>query len=708
MKTIHLIANAHLDPIWLWPWPAGLDSALATCRSACDRLDAHPDLHFARGEAWVYDMIERTDPALFDRIRAHVQAGQWHIVNGWWVQPDCNLPSGFAMRKQIELGKRYFTDRFGAFPEVAYNVDSFGHSAALPALMHDAGQKYYVMMRPQEHERELPARLFRWRGAEGEPQIITFRIAGAYLTRELRLEHFRKAATELPDGIDHTMCFIGIGDHGGGPTEKIIAWCREHAEAIDGWRMEFSHPQRFFDAVAGQAERLPLVTGELQMHAVGCYSVDRPTKLALRRAEHRAAEAEHIRNLDPAPPADLDDRMEQTWRDICLHQFHDTLGGTCIPSAYPQVHAQLGRAFAEADDYLQLAARRMLGALPDDPRQRLVLLNTDDQPFRGFVECEPWLEWEHWDDAWRLVDDAGNVVPMQRLHSEAMAGSISRLLFKVELQPGQMRCWHIEREGGADTASRVRVEADGIAGDREVGVRFAGADACMTLGDLTVTPRLALLDDASDTWSHHIDHYIEGPAVGATWGPATIEDRGPLMASAFQTGVIGRSDLLAEWRVYAGEPWVELRLRVNWVERFKVLKLVVASPGGQRRLDGIMEGHIDRANDGVERPLRDWTLAPGSSGGLGVVCPACYALDGRPERLRFTLLRSCEMARHDPHHAGSYPRAELSDRGDHEFIFRFSNGLGAQALESSARAIQRPPLGADLTRGMVGWPKPGS
>ena len=35
--TIHMVANAHLDPVWLWPWQTGADEALATCRSACDR-----------------------------------------------------------------------------------------------------------------------------------------------------------------------------------------------------------------------------------------------------------------------------------------------------------------------------------------------------------------------------------------------------------------------------------------------------------------------------------------------------------------------------------------------------------------------------------------------------------------------------------------------------------------------------------------------
>ena len=84
------------------------------------------------------------------------------------------------MRRQIQLGREYFLSRFGRFPEVAYNVDSFGHAASLPALMHEAGQRYYVMMRPGAHEMSLPARLFHWQGTEDGPSILTFRIANSY------------------------------------------------------------------------------------------------------------------------------------------------------------------------------------------------------------------------------------------------------------------------------------------------------------------------------------------------------------------------------------------------------------------------------------------------------------------------------------------------------------------------------------------------
>jgi alpha-mannosidase len=81
--TIHMIGNAHLDPVWLWPWQRGADEALATCRSACDILDAYADARFTRGEAWVYDWVRRMDPVLFARIRAHIAAGRWEVVNGY-------------------------------------------------------------------------------------------------------------------------------------------------------------------------------------------------------------------------------------------------------------------------------------------------------------------------------------------------------------------------------------------------------------------------------------------------------------------------------------------------------------------------------------------------------------------------------------------------------------------------------------------------
>lgn len=701
MKTIHLIFNAHIDPIWLWPWTSGLDEALATCRSACERLERHPDLRFTQGEGWIFQQVEQCDPALFARIRGHIASGRWDISGSWWIQPDCNLPGAEGLAKQIALGRAYMQSRFGQASRIGYNVDSFGHAATLPGLMRAAGQDSYVMMRPQEHEMKLPARLFRWRGFDGGPEVTTFRIAGAYCTRGLWLDHLQRSLSELPDGIDHTMCFLGVGDHGGGPTEEQIAWVREHWERIPGARLEFSTPARYFAAIAAQIPALPLVTGELQHHAIGCFGVHRAVKTGVRRAEHRLHQAQQVvAGLAPAQQAAAAPRLAEAWEKTCFHMFHDTMGGTCIPSAYRQVDDQLGFAAAIADEACQTGMRQRMNAIPEAPVQRVVLLNASDTAAEGWFECEPWLE-DHARGDLDLCDEHDRPIATQVMHSEALAWGPARLLFRARLEAGQMRPLRVHRRKPAAPPCGVETIGErlvSIAG----GVAVDPAAHRIEAAGLALAPRLHLIEDATDTWSHGIDRFPEGPAEAAQWDAPALWERGPLMASAISHGRIGGSRLCAEWRVYAGEAMAELRLRVWWNERRKLLKLVLPLPAAaSARRDGIPGASLARACDGRELPLRDWTLVELAGGQrLGVVCPDVFALDGSRERLRFTLLRGALLAHHEPHQPNA-ARMSWSDQGEHEFRFRFHLGSPEAAdLEAQALAWQRPPLMADLTRGM--------
>ncbi len=722
MITVHLIVNAHLDPLWLWPWTSGVDALLATCRSACDRLDAHPELHFCRGEAWGYDLINRVAPDLADRIYRHIAAGRWHIVGGWWIQPDCNGPSGFALHKQIELGRSYLQAHYGQFPRTAYNVDSFGHAASLPEILRDAGQDRYVMLRPQEHELALPARLFRWRGHPGGREVVTFRIAGGYATGPLTTEHVRRALTDLPPGVKHTMCFVGLGDHGGGPTEEQIAWIAAHCDSIRGCRLEYSWPDRFFDAVADRTDQLPLVTGELQQHAVGCYSVHRAVKVAVRRAEHALAQADLAAATLPQE-TDAEVRLLAAWRRVCFHHFHDTYGGTCIPSAYDIVLAQLGEARATADEIVQLGLRRRLEDLPGDPCHRVVLCNADDAPFDDYAQYVPWFEYGALPDGWRLVDEAGRNVPTQVLQPEAMINwggtYFLRLLFPLQVAAGGLRILRIVRPG---QPCRPLDDHDGVpkpasippaqADAKTLTIRTSTARVSLATGKTQLTlgrdlklplPEFELIDDPTDTWSHGVDRYGPPLPQAAQWEPPRVLDGGPLMASLHQSGRLADSRIIAEYRVYAGRRAVDLRLHVHWAEQRRLLKLALALPGRiASRLDGIPDGQLPRPTDGREYPLRDWTLLELADGRrLGIVCPDVFALDVTPQRVRLTLVRSPLMAHHDPYPQPG-PRAVHSDQGVHEFRLRLVTAaqLTGALLDGAARVWQRPLAGAELTRGM--------
>ena len=699
MKTVHVIFNAHIDPIWLWHWQSGLDEALATCRSACDRIDAHPEATFTRGEAWIYDKIEHTDPKLFERIRKHVQSGQWEVVGGWWLQPDCNFPSGFAMERQMETGRSYFQRTFGFTPRVAYNVDSFGHSASLPELMRAHGQDRYVMMRPQPHEMRLPANLFRWRGYEDGPEVIVFRIVDSYTMSGIPDEsRVRTTLAQLPEGIDHTMLFAGAGDHGGGPTERQIRWLLEHDEDFEDVKLIFSSTSRFFDAIWEQKDSLPLVVGELQQHAVGCYSVYRPIKTEARKAEHLLRQAEVFTQSEPShSPSDAKERIQDGWKRICFAHFHDIMGGTCIHTAYDKPLAQLGWVQDTADDLLQEGLRRKLGELPDDPMQRIVLFNASEKPFDGPVEFMPWLDGMTWGKKWVLLDEKGSAVPYQIIDSEAIVNGLTNLLFPIQVEPSGMRVLRINFDGeGAGTPNSVSASEGTISTSQ--GLRVNEESVVFPDGAILPIPEPVLYEDTSDTWSHNMDRYGEEPIAHAFWGRREVVDNGPLMASWIRHGVIGDSELEEEWRVHSSG-FAEIRLKVNWRERRKLLKLVLPTPWKpSKRLDGIMNGWLERSFDGRELPLRDAILIDET---IGVVSPDVFSLDATQERIRFTLLRSAIMAHHIPHN-GVGPRLVFSDQGEHTFRFRFFSveDIFADFLDLQAAQMHRAPITADLTRGM--------
>lgn len=552
---------------------------------------------------------------------------------------------------------------------------------------------------------KLPARLFRWRGYANGPEVATFRIAKGYCTPDGKLEeHVEAALTDLPFGVDHTMCFVGVGDHGGGPTEEMIEWVRSHRESFPGTRLAFSSPDNFFRATRPSLARLPLVVGELQMHAVGCYSVHRPVKVSLRNAEHRLAQAETVLK---GRKSSVEDRrqLDIAWKRVCFHHFHDTLGGTCLPTAYVEVQAQLGQALAIADEVSALTLRREIISLPSSPHQRLIFFNASELPYDDYVEVEPWLEWTKWDKAWEIIDETGRAVRYQVMEAESAGGLETRLLFRIKAEPSVMRTFRIVRGTGRKPGrlSGFTCTANSFhaKGGPSVQLGNAGSMSLPGLRQLPL-PELTLCEDHTDTWSHGIDRYERKNVSEVTWESPFLQDEGPLMASLIQKGRMGQSRVQAEWRLHDGCSWIDLRLRVLWNEERRLLKLDWSFPEAiLHREDGILGGSLVRSTDGRELPLRDWTLLRWKKGGMAVITPDVFACDCTSTRLGLTLLRGCVLACHEPN-PGTHARAVYSDRGEHAFRFRFlaAGKITAAELDALAFAQQRPLLSATSTRGM--------
>ena len=79
MKELHLVCNAHLDPVWMWDWPEGASEAISTFYSAVELAEEF-DYVFCHNEVLLYEFIEKFDPELFERIKKLENSG---VIEGY-------------------------------------------------------------------------------------------------------------------------------------------------------------------------------------------------------------------------------------------------------------------------------------------------------------------------------------------------------------------------------------------------------------------------------------------------------------------------------------------------------------------------------------------------------------------------------------------------------------------------------------------------
>jgi alpha-mannosidase len=704
-----MIGNAHIDPVWLWRWQAGVDEALASFRSAADRCDEYPAFIYTRGEAWLYEQVEKLDPELFARVRRLIERDQWHVTGGQYLQPDVNLPTASGLRRQILHGQRYFQDRFGLSPTVGYNVDSFGHPASLPDILSEFGYRGYVFHRPHPDQLPLPAQTFRWLGINGN-ELVGFRIVPGYTTEAADLTRQIMTAVEAADdALGHTMCFYGVGNHGGGPTKGNIEFILEHTHSFPGIELRFSTPERFFKAILPKRDALPIVTEELQRTFPGCYSVMHDIKQEQRHGEHLLEQCERVIETfaDPKEKPGLHERLDTAWNDLLFTAFHDILAGTSVPSAWRSVRAMQGRARIIAEEIITHVTRRWARrALPGLNHQQLVVVNPDEAPWRGLVEAEPWLDLDVWGDRW-LSDEEGNPIDYQLVQPEAQQ-IVTRVLLPLELDAGESKLVlvrddaqperpHIETdlEVSAGRLANTQLElALGATGIRKL--LFEGRPLLEGVG-------LQLRHDSTDTWTFHTDRFsepVEDTFEADGW---IVEEPGPLRARVRLEGRLGSSQVRWTLSLHRHEPRLLMQLEVLFAERFKLLQMPLrfaAPPEGWTA--GLAAGQVHRAPGETEWPLQGWGRVALGASGLALLTGDAYSASLTGDTWQWTLLRSPKMA-----WGGGTPKVYAgrdwhTDQGMHLFDFelRLGGRLEPGELHRAARQLLQGPVHFDRYEGM--------
>ena len=710
---VHMIGNAHLDPVWLWRWQAGSDEAVATFRAAADICDEYEEFVFTRGEAWLYQQVADIAPDVFQRLPELVARGQWHIVGGQFVQPDCNLITEQGWRQQFRHGLKYFEKEFGVRPTLAYNVDSFGHPATLPDLLAELGFRGYLFHRPRPDQVELPAQTFRWQGSGGA-EVIGFRIVPGYNARTPDLYDQIMASVEAADPrVGNAMCFYGVGNHGGGPTRDAVEWILEHRDAYPEVELRFSTPDAFFDAVEPFRSELPIVDYELQHTFPGCYSVMHDVKQRQQQGEHLLEQGQRVLSAFGGELHDRDQlerKLAHAWDDLLFTSFHDILAGTSIPSAWESVRAMQGRALINGEEVIHTVTRRWARTqLPPFVRQQIVIVNADDKDWEGVIETEPSLYFDRWGDRW-LSNVDGVPIDHQPVQPEAHLIT-NRIVFPLRV-PARSSVQVLVRDDApprpnvpdsdlraspgelANSALRVELAPSGIAQIVANGRNLLGAGG---IG-------LLLRTDGSDTWGQHriaFDEPVDARFDGGEW---IVEEEGPVRARVRLDATLGRSPFRWTVSVHRGDPRLFFELEIAFNERLRALQMPIQLAGAVTGwLDGQAGGAVIRETQQLERPLLGWSRVSFADQDVALVTNDAWSVSVDGDCWQWTLLRSPKMAWYGPGEPEIYAgRDTYTDQGTHTFSFALHAGdaLDPASLVAAARQAAQPPIVFDRYEGM--------
>jgi len=650
-NTVHLIGNAHIDPVWLWRWQQGYAEIKATFRSALDRIEEYPDFIFTSACAAYYKWIEENDPPMFDVIRRRVSEGRWYFAGGMWIQPDCNIPSGESFARHFLYSQRYFEEKFGIRATVGYNVDSFGHNGSLPKLFKGAGIDSYVMMRPSEHEKpEIPENAFWWESNDGS-RVLAYRIFNMYgfsapesevasFEDEPQVQRLRVTMRIADAAGQPAMHFYGVGNHGGGPTIKNIERIHK-VQATTGDRdIVMSHPGRFFEDI--RSYELPVWNYDLQRSACGCYSAMSEVKINNRRAENRLLTAEKFSVMsgaltDYAMPAG---GMDKAWQNVLFNQFHDIICGCSIREAYEDARESHGHALSVAAEVSNAAVQRLSWAIDtmDEKRNR-----RSKESDRWFWELDGMgipvvvfnpLSWRRnipvviGRPVKKLTDDDGNLCPTQRTRA-SRTNSAEKWdgLFVADVPAMGYRVYwaYLKGEGPPDESSLsaarymmenkfLKLEFEPHKGyikslyDKENKKEVFIGRACV--------PLVIDIHD-SDTWGHNIYEFRD---VAGRFENAEVSllEEGPVRCRIRVVSRYDRSVLTQDFMLYENSRSVEVAVRLDWREQFKMLKLSFpVNIENDRVTYDIPFGNIERLTGGMEDSGQMWFDVTGADGVTG-------------------------------------------------------------------------------------------
>lgn len=708
MTKLHLICNAHLDPVWLWDWEEGNAAALSTFRIAAKFCREYDGFVFNHNEAILYQWVEEYEPDLFQEIQELVKLGKWHIMGGWFLQPDCNMPSGESFIRQIEEGREYFKEKFGVVPTTAINFDPFGHSRGLVQIMEKTGYDSYVFCRPIQEDCPLPDDDFLWVGFDGSA-VKGHRSSEHY--NSLMGEAGKKIQDYLDSHKDQEEGFLlwGVGNHGGGPSRIDMRLIREKQEEHPECKMIHSVPEDYFSEI--EKETLARVEHDLNSWAVGCYT----SQIQIKQ-KHRKLEGLLYMTEKMVSQAVIQGKMEypqnqlkEAEKALLTVEFHDILPGSAVKS----VEESGIQIMNYGMEILEKQKRRAFFALSEGEKPAgegeypILIYNPHPYTIEGIVTCEFQMQNQNWSSSFgmpRLYQD-GKEIPCQ-VEKEACNMNLDwrkEIVFHTALKPMQMNRYDCIVEFLEKEPKR----SGPVAGDAFV---FRGEELETVISKKTGLMEslkidgkeflkgsafgLSVRESGFDPWGMTVSGYPteagkftllseeEGrdfSAVDTVLESVRIVEDGVVRTVVEALFGYRRSRAAIRYLLPKKGRGFDLEVDVEWLEKGKLLKLEIPTALQGKNLCETAYGVQEYENSEKERVFQRWSGVFDETQNMALTCinSGCYGGEFRDGVMAISLVNSAAYSAHpieDRILLDQDRRIRCMDQGERNYLFRIQAG----------------------------------
>ena len=717
MKKIHLICNSHIDPVWMWDWEEGFGTAISTFWQAAEFCKEY-DYVFCHNEALLYEYIEEHDPALFQEISRQVSAGKWHIMGGWYLQPDCNLPSGETFVRQIKLGREYFAEKFNARPTTAINFDSFGHSVGLVQILKKCGFDSYLFCRPMPQMLSLPNKVFWWVGKDGS------RVKASRVEDEMiYCSSFGKSAADIRRKMknyeqdDVGVVLWGVGNHGGNPSRKdfadIAELIAEYADAVD---IVHSTPEQYFAEVNPTVEW----NRELNPCLIGSYTSMNSIKQKHIELENKLLVTEKLCSLAEMRGVYVKDSFAftETEKALACLQFHDVGSGTCTQEGEKSSLRKGDYALELLQKEFNKAFFALIGQEKKAGEGEFPFFIFNPQPYA----CERVCEMEYLmpdpigDDERQYtvtVKQNGNIVPSQCIKELSNINYDRRKRIAVKCLLPAMEITRLDLTVAIEAKQPELAQPTGyiLFQDTRKSARFNRQTGLMESLVIDGKEMLSggafeptMYEDNADPWGWDLEKIGENPqpftlskcdkGVFRGMENVKITHDGDVMTEVESFFEGGNSFVRVTYKLYKDLPYADVTVDVFWNEKEKALKLKVPTA-----LQGAFIGQVPFATeryekDGKENTMQRFVGIEDGEKAFAVYNDCTFGFSHDGDALYATLLRGVAYCAHP---IGNRPLIKRNifipyvEQGKHTFRFRISYDK-KQELENNAQEFVATPF----------------